>query len=550
VVSSGFANQGIVEITTVGGATSAQLTVNGGALVNAVGATLESAVGVGGTRILAAAVNNQGSFLVNQPLLWQGGTGASANSGTLSISGGNLDLSFSGALTNTGSVTIASGRTWTVIGGTLNQSAGSIAGVGTLALSATTANFTTSFSNATTELTLSSAIVNGPGTLSNEVGRTLVSVSSTIAAPLVNDGLLRLRGSNAIDGGLTTSSTSTIRVEGDGTCCSATALVTTGLTNNGLVEITTVGGATSAELIVSGGALVNAADATLESAVGVGGTRTLTGAVNNQGTFLVSQPLVWQAGTGASANSGTLSVSGGNLDLILSGTFTNTGAVTIASGRTWAVNGGTLNQSAGSIGGAGTVALSSTTANFTTPFSNATTELTTVSTLVNGPGTLTNEVDRTLVATSSTIAAPLVNEGLLRIRGTSTISGTLTTTSTSTIRVEGDGACCAGALILTNGLTNNGLIDLTAVNFSTSSQIAVNAGALTNAASGTIASSIGAGGFRQITGTFTNQGTLLVNHPLTLSGTYSHADGAVLAGRSKLEIGATINAFEGDVAPG
>ena len=80
---------------------------------------------------------------------------------------------------------------------------------------------------------------------------------------------------------------------------------------------------------------------------------------------------------------------------------------------------------------------------------------------------LTNAVGRTLVAQSSTIAAALVNEGLLRLRAGNTISGALTTTSTSTLRLEGDGTCCAATATVSNGFTNNGLIELTAVNAGT-----------------------------------------------------------------------------------
>ena len=79
-----------------------------------------------------------------------------------------------------------------------------------------------------TTLTLSSATLNGPGVLTNAMGRTLVAQSSTIAAALVNEGLLRLRAGNTISGALTTTSTSTLRLEGDGTCCASTATVSNG----------------------------------------------------------------------------------------------------------------------------------------------------------------------------------------------------------------------------------------------------------------------------------------------------------------------------------
>ena len=63
-----------------------------------------------------------------------------------------------------------------------------------------------------------------------------------------------------------------------------------------------------------------------------------------------------------------------DLTLTQSGTtpsFANTGTVTIATGRTWTVSNGALNQNAGTIGGAGTLSLSSATASFAADFTNS-----------------------------------------------------------------------------------------------------------------------------------------------------------------------------------
>src|SRR2546427_10690937 len=66
------------------------------------------------------------------------------------------------------------------------------------------------------------------------------------------------------------------------------------------------------------------------------------------------------------------------------------------------------------------------------------------STTIVGPGQLTNQGALELL--SDTVAAVLVNEGLLLGRGGSAINGALTTTATSVIRVRGDGGVGGAAL--------------------------------------------------------------------------------------------------------
>jgi hypothetical protein len=166
-----------------------------------------------------------------------------------------------------------------------------------------------------TALSLQSTTVNGPGTLTNATGRTLVVQSSTIAAPLVNEGLLRLRASNTISGGLTTTATSTIRVEGDGNCCSASTTVSSGFTNNGLIELTDVNNPTSSQLTVSAGTLTNAPGGTIVSVAALGGTRNLTATLDNQGTLTVMPGAAGVLSlTGSLTNSGTIGLElGGTL---------------------------------------------------------------------------------------------------------------------------------------------------------------------------------------------------------------------------------------------
>src|SRR5262249_30614279 len=163
----------------------------------------------------------------------------------------------------------------------------------------------------------------------------------------------------------------------------------------------------------------------------------------------------------------------GDLSINSSPNFGTTGAIDIGVGRTFTISGGTFNFDAGSVTGAGTLALSGTTATFTPDFSNATTTLTVNNSTVNGPGTLTNVAGRTLTLTNSTINAALVNQGAIVIRAGDSINGSFTTTADSTLTVQGDGFFSNALLTFSQGFTNLGLIDLTCVNAGTQARLDV-----------------------------------------------------------------------------
>ena len=110
---------------------------------------------------------------------------------------------------------------------------------------------------------------------------------------------------------------------------------------------------------MTSGSLTNAVGGTITSLVGSGGTRTLAAQLDNQGTVTVLQPLTLTRASAVHVNSGTIDLTVANLTLTQSGTtpsFTNAGTVMLATGRTWTISGGTLNQSAGTLGGAGMLA--------------------------------------------------------------------------------------------------------------------------------------------------------------------------------------------------
>ena len=534
-VTSGLTNNGLIEITEVAGAYGSQLTVSG-TLTNAVGATITSLVGAGGARTLSAELNNQGTLTVSgaQGLTLSRASAASVNSGTIDVTGGSLTITQSGttpSLTNTGTLNIAATRTLGISGGVFDQNAGTLTGTGTLSLASLTWNLTPSFTNAPTSLGLSAVTVNGPGTLTNASLQTLTASSSTINAPLVNQGTLITQGTSTIAGSFTASAGSTLRAQGS-PAGFGNLTVSSGFTNNGLIEITEVAGAYGSQLTVNG-TLTNAVGATITSLVGAGGARTLSAELNNQGTLTVSgaQGLTLSRASAASVNSGTIDVTGGSLTITQSGTtpsLTNTGTLNIAATRTLGISGGVFDQNAGTLTGTGTLSLASLTWNLTPSFTNAPTSLGLSAVTVNGPGTLTNASLQTLTASSSTINAPLVNQGTLITQGTSTIAGSFTASAGSTLRAQGSPAGF-GNLTVSSGFTNNGLIEITEVSGAYGSQLTVS-GTLVNAVGGTVRTLTGSGGSRTLVTSLDNDGTLSLTPgaagTLTLTGSLS-GDGSI-----------------------
>ena len=382
-VGAGFTNNGVIELT--GTATNGvTLSVNG-TLLNAAGGTISILPGVGGARTIVAEIDNRGTFSVAAALSLTRPSSGYANSGVITITGGNLTMNLSGAksFTNTGTVTVAAGRTLAIggfapSGGRFTHAEGatldgggalSLNGINpasfeetfslsALTLSSTVASFATNLTTETTALTLSSATVNGPGTITNAAGRTLNITSGTINAPLVNAGTVVAIGAPALNGGVTTAASSLIRVLSVGFGGSSLT-VGSGFTNEGAIELT--GTATNGVTLTVNGTLVNAAGGTIASLFGVGGTRTLVAQLDNRGTLSVPHSLTVARGSSDHTNSGTIAVTGGTLTFTQSGTtpsFTNAagGIVTVAAGRSWVMNGGSVTNAAGaSIEGQGTM---------------------------------------------------------------------------------------------------------------------------------------------------------------------------------------------------
>src|SRR5690242_4418497 len=319
-------------------------------------------------------------------------------------------------ITNAGTYTV----TLDINAAVASLTLGEATGTQTLSASSRTLTLTgASAINGAGIMALSSSTLAGAGTLTNH--GTLNTDNSTINTTLINQGLLVFRGGgNSLGGSFENQAGATVRLLGDGSFDQAILNVASGFTNSGVIELTSVVNGQNAALNVSGGSLVNGVGGQINVLAGTGGPRGLGAQLDNRGTVTIEQTLTLSVTSAQHLNSGTITLSGGAFGVSRAGStaaFTTTGVIDIGSGRTFTVSGGTFNYNAGTVGGAGTVQLSSTTANFTPNFSNAVTALRLASATLNGPGTLTNAAGRTLNTDNSTINTTLINQVLLVFRG-------------------------------------------------------------------------------------------------------------------------------------
>jgi hypothetical protein len=599
-VSGGsWTNNGAIVLTDIVSSYGATLTVPSGTLTNPAGGTIDAPLGTSGDRSLNATLINQGTVTVgvaaarklqitppggtassnsttitiNSGLLQitQSGTNPSfTNSGTIQLVGGSFSLgqpsgAAQGTLTSGGTISIASGRTVTVTGGVLTIPSGAIiTGTGTLSLSGATANVTPNFNTSLTGLTLLNSTWNGPGTLTNPLGKTLNLQASTITAPFVNGGTMLATGTSALTGTVTTGVGDSIIVQGNGTFGTAVLTVSGDLINNGAIVLTDIVSSYGATLTLPTGTLTNPTLATIEAPLGTGGDRTINAIVDNQGTITVGTAAarkltIAPPGGGEINNSGSIAVNSGTLQASLTGTnpfASNSGSITLTGGdfaltqpsgasagllatpgtlvigssRTFSVTGGGFQVPLGGvISGAGTLALSSDSAAVTPDFNTGSTRLSLLNSVWLGSGSLTNASGVTLNLQNSEINAAFDNQGTLVATGTSVLSGSATTTSSSVIQVQGNGTFGGATLHVTtfSGLTNNGTINLTEVVSGYGSTLIVDNG-LINASGGQLQTFTGFLGPRTLTADLTNNSgaTVTIARTLTLNqpaGTHSNA---------------------------
>lgn len=196
----------------------------------------------------------------------------------------------------------------------------------------------------TTDLTIPAEftlIVSNAAEVNSDEGSTLTIaenanfglIAGIVNVDLMNHGTTTLERFSALNAAITNSPLGTILVTGTELTGDATVTVSSGLTNQGRLELTTTidpgsqsGIGDRASLTVTGGDLVNEPSGVIVSrgGGGIAPFRSITGNIDNQGDLLVDFALfVLGAGTGNVTNSGFVGVHGGQT-LEVSGDFTQT----------------------------------------------------------------------------------------------------------------------------------------------------------------------------------------------------------------------------------
>lgn len=568
IVNDGFTNNGSIRldfVNTSGGQTST-LAVTNGILVNAAGGLIEAtATSPSAVRFLNAQLMNLGTVQLHAEFT-HNARGAGSNSGSiLADAQTNVTLAFTGVtptFVNSGTISLPSGRNWTTAntgtfvmassstfdgGGSYSANSGATTVLQMApALAAVGSNGGTLTIGAGIvigggAMPLTNALVNGDGAVALPVGSASTWRNSIVTVPLQLDGTLDTRQSTTISGLITTSATSVLRVAGEGFQSNGALNVTSGLTNNGTVEldfVNTSGGQTT-RLEVTGGTLVNAAGAIIRAtSTSPTATRQLIATLDNQGS-LVIDAVTFIGASGANVNAGNISIgAAGSVNVAFIGatpSLTHTGSIIIPSGRSWitsgtgtvtmaaasAVGGGGIYssnsgattvwqmaptlESVGSDGGTITLAAGVTLSNMDIPLNAAG---------LNGDGAIVMSAGRSALWRNVTTALPVQLSGTLDFRGTSNFTGALTMDASGVLRVTGEGFQSNGILTIANGFTNPGTVELDFVNGAGGqfTRLQVTNGAIVNAPGGVLRTTANIPtAQRQLAAALDNQGSVIID---------------------------------------
>ncbi|MBI1207738.1 MAG: DUF4347 domain-containing protein [Azospirillum sp.] len=517
----GSTDKGVLEMNAGTLALQGGITVSGEDLTDFFGGTIEN---LSGTNSFTGAIKKPFADLavaVTGGVLTLSGNIGSSNaitddagggliktgSGTLILSGTNI---YRGATTvSAGTLSVASdaslGATWTQngggtvtsnVGGTVTLNGGTLAATGsvtfdnTITLGSGGGTVTTEFS------TTLSGVISGSGALTKTGAGTLTlsADNSYTGATTISAGTLVAGHANALGttlGATTVSSGATLAVAPSLTLAEALTIQGSGVSGAGAIAVTSGAATISGSVTFSDAATITTADAT---ALTLSGTVSGTGALTKAGLgrlTLSGDNSAYDSAIVASA--GTLDVGS---DSALGST---TGTTTIASGAVLRINGRTLAENltiAGS-GSGGYGAISVSSASSTSTLSGSVT--------FSSDSTIYVESDSSLTLggnLSGSAALTKTGGGTIVLSGTSSYSGA-TTVSAGTLVLTGalDGT---SGLTVASGATLGGTGSVFAASSSNSATI-----------DGTLAPGVA--------GTNNGVGALTVNGNLTFGATGSYA---------------------------
>ncbi|MCC7265239.1 MAG: hypothetical protein IT369_22255 [Candidatus Latescibacteria bacterium] len=301
-VNGGAANAGVIRLESTGGATTANLTLPTGTLVNQ--GTIEINAGSGGQRQLSADLDNQGTFRVNAAALLN---------------------KVGGVYTNQGEFRVQTGQSLTISGGSqvFNQNGGTLVVDGAMPLTSVTFNF------------------NG-GSIPDEAPLLL---TSTLNIGATGAASFKLRGRSTLDGNIAAGQT--VWVNGT-TKTDAVLTWNSGLTNAGTLRLASSEAVAASNLVLPSGTLVNTG--LIEVKRGSGGGRSLIANLDNRGTFTMDATTrLTQTSNGVFNNRGAITLTPADTLEVAVGTFTNRAGGTFTGGGLLLLDRSTL-AGAGTIG--------------------------------------------------------------------------------------------------------------------------------------------------------------------------------------------------------
>ena len=421
--------------------------------------TLTNGDGCGDSVTLSGPVTNAGT-IASEPA--HGGSrtlqGSLTNTGTLAINTSTTYNGESALLSNEGALDVAEAKQLTISGASAltNGTGGSIVATGKGDVLASGTTFT-----------------EGAGTTSGTLP--VIVDDGKLSYTGTGKGPIALRGTSTLSGSLAAGQSLAIQ-----STCSENAVATAaaGFTNAGAITLTNGDGCGDSEtLIVSAGTLTNSGTLTTEPANG--GSRTLQGNLTNTGTLAIDATTAYNGASTALTNEGALSVANAKeLAVASKDSLTNGSGGSIAATGSGAVvlSGATFNEGAGTTSGTQPVVVDDGALNYT------------------GAGS-----------------------SLIALRGTSSLSGTLSSAQTLSIQ----STCSENAAVsAAEGTLNGGTIKLTnGDSCGDSDTLSVPTGTLTN--SGKIVTEPAHGGSRTLQGNLTNTstGTLAINVSTAYNGT-------------------------------
>ncbi|MFN3236330.1 MAG: tandem-95 repeat protein [Pseudomonadales bacterium] len=509
---------GLIEIRGTSAASAVSLTTST-AFSNVAGATIELDNLFSSSRTVeltmsAVTLTNDGTIVTNN-------TNGPATTNTFNVNGdvvnnGTIDVNESvnfggGTLDNsTGSVAIATGETLNYSGSNLTLgSAASLTGDGTFEVSGPLITLTAAFNYSATQpiFDLSGFLtIQGAGSLDIQSGATFTLTNDTVTTPLSNAGNLFIEELTTTLNGTLTANTGTIAVRGTPANSSTTLTVANGFTNAGTILLDNLFSSTrTLDLNVSAGTLTNDVAGTIATANsgGGGGTYTIDAEIVNEGLVDIDFDATITA-TSFITELGTVDVdTGAVLELNVANTDITDMTFLIGDGSIKFLGTQTINLNTDFTIGSATVDL----------------DLAGDITIDQTANILTIDPGATLVLTGDTVSTNLVNDGELIVKeNTTTINGA-SFTNDGTLRVEGALSTSVTNLDVTPNFFNDGTITLDNPTINNRTVNVSFLGTFTNNIQLT-AQKTGSGittlNF-DVTGAFSNAGTISVNHDLLLS---------------------------------